>query len=397
MRRMLTAALAALSLSSANAQLKVEPSGKVGIMTSASSFKPLLSVGTHSFFTYTNANIGIAGCPQTMDVNNIGVEGVISTSSSYTSDKNFGVLGIVNSMNNTHGRNYGASGMIGPVSSCYGGAGVYGTNSLYYYDIPTNIQGLYAGYFEGPVNVSGLLNTSSMYTLSDSRLSEHVERMSQNDESGKETLDNVLNMSVIEYSMKSRLGENEIQSVEPDREEDVQKAYEFLKEEDQKMTSIRHFGIVAEELQKMYPDLVLEGQDGYLSVNYSEMVPLLIRSIQALKKELDEMKEEKARSKNNTPTSSNMPEAIGRRNILFQNTPNPFKEKTTICFRLADDAQNAAVCIFDMSGKLLKKIPVSSGMESVSINGYELGEGMFLYTLMANGREVDTKRMVLSK
>jgi len=236
-----------------------------------------------------------------------------------------------------------------------------------------------------------------MYTLSDSRLSEHVERMSQNDESGKETLDNVLNMSVIEYSMKSRLGENEIQSVEPDREEDVQKAYEFLKEEDQKMTSIRHFGIVAEELQKMYPDLVLEGQDGYLSVNYSEMVPLLIRSIQALKKELDEMKEEKARSKNNTPTSSNMPEAMGRRNILFQNTPNPFKEKTTICFRLVEDAQNAAVCIFDMSGKLLKKIPVSSGMESVSINGYELGEGMFLYTLMANGREVDTKRMVLSK
>jgi hypothetical protein len=37
--------------------------------------------------------------------------------------------------------------------------------------------------------------------------------------------------------------------------------------------------------------------------------------------------------------------------------------------------QNAAICIFDMTGKTIKKLPVSSGMESVSIGGYELGEG----------------------
>jgi hypothetical protein len=64
---------------------------------------------------------------------------------------------------------------------------------------------------------------------------------------------------------------------------------------------------------------------------------------------------------------------------------------------LADDATNAAICIFDMSGKMLKKLPVSSGMTSVSINGWELGEGMFLYTLIVNGREIDTKRMIMTK
>jgi len=50
-----------------------------------------------------------------------------------------------------------------------------------------------------------------------------------------------------------------------------------------------------------------------------------------------------------------------------------------------------------MSGKMLKKLPVSSGMVSVTINGYELGEGMFLYSLLVNGLEIDTKRMILSK
>ena len=81
----------------------------------------------------------------------------------------------------------------------------------------------------------------------------------------------------------------------------------------------------------------------------------------------------------------------------LQNTPNPFREKTVIRFKLSDDAKDASICIFDMSGKLLKKLPVSKGMESVSVNGYELGEGMFLYSLVVNGREIDTKRMILSE
>ena len=41
--------------------------------------------------------------------------------------------------------------------------------------------------------------------------------------------------------------------------------------------------------------MVVEGQDGYLAVNYIELVPILIRSIQELKAELDELKGADAR------------------------------------------------------------------------------------------------------
>ena len=84
-------------------------------------------------------------------------------------------------------------------------------------------------------------------------------------------------------------------------------------------------------------------------------------------------------------------------NILYQNSPNPFKEQTIIRFKLASDVQDASICFFDMNGKLLIKMPISSGMESVSIGGYELGEGMFLYSLIVNGQEIDTKKMVITK
>lgn len=71
--------------------------------------------------------------------------------------------------------------------------------------------------------------------------------------------------------------------------EESRKELEFLKKEDKGITSKRHFGVDARELQKVYPGLVLEGQDGYLSVNYLEMVSLVIRSVLKLKHELDEL------------------------------------------------------------------------------------------------------------
>lgn len=59
------------------------------------------------------------------------------------------------------------------------------------------------------------------------------------------------------------------------------------------LSSKSHYGLSAQELQTIYPDLVTEGQDGYLAVNYVELIPILIQSIQDLKRELDELRNER--------------------------------------------------------------------------------------------------------
>lgn len=376
----------------ADAQLRVGSDGHVGINAWSSS-NSYLTVGSYNL---GNAKVGITSSPQVSDMDNIGVEGAVSANPSFTNDTNYGVLGIITLMNNSHGRNYGVSGMLGlGYSQILNGAGVYGTNSAYYYSNPTNIQGIYAGYFDGPVSVSGALTAPNYFTLSDTRFSDNIVSLGERDNSGNKTLENVLSMNVVEYNLKSRLGEMPT-DIAPEKAEEVRKSYEYLKRQDEKMSSRRHFGVDAEELQKLYPDLVLEGQDGYLSVNYSELVPLLIRSIQALKQELDEVKS-KSNLRRRASTTGIDSSATSSGNILYQNTPNPFKEQTIIRFKLAEDTKDAFICIFDMTGKPLKKLPISSGMDSVSIGGYELGEGMFLYSLIINGQEIDTKKMVISK
>ena len=374
-----------------SAQLQVTSDGKVRIASNQNAFNSKLLVGNPSYGSY---NVGISGSTTSINGNNIGIMGTIGSSPGYSSEKNYGVLGIVNYLNNTHGRNYGICGMIGFTGPHYGGAGVYGTNYTYYLSNPINIQGDYAGYFAGSVNVRGDFTTPNVFIPTDSRLNENVVSLN---ERGVETntLDNLLAMNVIEYNMKSRLSDELPNSIEEDDEEKVREAYEYLKKDEMKMASRRHFGIDAEELQKVYPDLVLEGQDGYLAVNYVELVPLLIRSIQELKQELDAVKGSDAARK--APSATGVSAAKVNGNVLYQNTPNPFKEQTVIRFRLVDNVQDASICIFDMTGKQLKKLPISSGMESVSIGSYELGEGMFLYSLIVNGQVIDTKRMALSK
>ena len=140
-----------------------------------------------------------------------------------------------------------------------------------------------------------------------------------------------------------------------------------------------------------------DGQDGYLAVNYTELVPVLIRSIQELKQELDEMKGGGDSRQTRSVSFGDSEIKTSAKNVLYQNTPNPFKEQTTIRFSLADETKDAAICIFDLTGKLLKRVAVSSSVGSISVNSWELGEGMFLYTLMVNGCEVDTKRMIITK
>jgi len=52
-------------------------------------------------------------------------------------------------------------------------------------------------------------------------------------------------------------------------------------------------GVIAQEIQKVLPQAVIERDDGYLAVKYDQIIPLLIEAIKDLKEEINELKKEK--------------------------------------------------------------------------------------------------------
>ena len=64
----------------------------------------------------------------------------------------------------------------------------------------------------------------------------------------------------------------------------VPKSYGF------KNDGLEHFGFIAQEVEKDFPNLVSMDDDGMKSVNYLEMITLLLHKINYLERKLNEIK-----------------------------------------------------------------------------------------------------------
>lgn len=345
-----------------------EAGSQYGIQVSNSSTSALYNYGVYSSATGENSS----GSRRNV--------GVVGTSTSGETGSGIGVLGVI-------------------ASSDVNGVGVYGgTNGPSRPVIQLNDIGRYAGYFFGDTRVTGTLTAGTVVTSSDYRLKENIRSLSSNDG----CLGKLMNMNVVEFNNKQR--EYEISTIDMESEEGINmrkeltngKAYWY--DEDSPIIKNKHYGLIAQELKEIYPDLVVESQDGFLAINYLEIIPLLIRSVQELKAELDASKSgdapiQKAQARNTDVT--NMDAVV---TTLYQNTPNPFTESTLIQCDVAETVVNADLYIYDMNGKQIETYPITErGATSITIEGRSLEAGMYLYALIADGQVIDTKRMILTK
>ncbi|PIP54936.1 MAG: hypothetical protein COX07_02630 [Bacteroidetes bacterium CG23_combo_of_CG06-09_8_20_14_all_32_9] len=187
------------------------------------------------------------------------------------------------------------------------------------------------------------------------------------------------------------------------------------------------FGVIAQEVEAVVPEAVITLPDGTKAVSYETLLALLIESskkqqkiienqsntIISLQNEIISINERLILAEeclNNLPhglgcshqhnksLNNNSPEYNTDSAKLFQNIPNPFNVKTVIGYYLPNETTNASLLIFDMQGKLIKIYKIATfGKDNIEINAGELQPGMYMYSLIANGKEVDTKKMILTE
>ena len=60
----------------------------------------------------------------------------------------------------------------------------------------------------------------------------------------------------------------------------------------------KHYGFIAQELEIVYPELVTNTELGFKSVNYIEMIPILLSQMKNMQMEIDKLKEDIQTMKN---------------------------------------------------------------------------------------------------
>ncbi len=351
----------------------------------------------------TQGNIGVAGFSQTAtDSANAGVLGMASEGE-YA---NIGVWGVGEFVNSTS-INTGVNGFAaGSDNQNMGGDfeawDTLGTNYGIYAYANGSAPDFYAGYFDGDVHVVGSITTSS-----DARLKSNIQNIQS---------DNAL-ASVLRLEPKS---------------------YEYRRGDypGLSLPSGTQYGLIAQDVEQVLPHLVSdikqpETRDrfgkvistklDYKGINYTGLIPLLIGAVKDQQEKIDSLEEViddrlnalEARI-NQCCGSGSLPEGSSGKTdenthrqtvelsslqviVLEQNVPNPFAEQTNISYFIPEDAGDAVVMFFDVSGKVLKTVDVQKGQGILTVFGPNLGSGTYSYSLIVDGKAFETKRMVKMK
>ena len=278
---------------------------------------------------------------------------------------------------------------------------LHGNNGIYCTFNPLATYNLL--YFDQNVNNNFVftpdIQANGFITNSDARLKKDVKPLD-------EAVGSLSQLTGVSYTLKTQKEINDEKGIATDQPEmDEATAAAVADLERRNAATKRRFGFIAQQVREVYPELVHEDAEGYLSVDYIGLIPILVNAVNGLNEEVTELKDENAALRKQIESNPEVARGISTANSdlvsearLYQNTPNPFSTSTTIKCALPANVARAQVMVFDLQGKLLKTLDVAHrGITSVTLEASELPAGMYVYALIADGTEVATKRMILTK
>jgi Chaperone of endosialidase len=156
-------------------------------------------------------------------------------------------------------------------------------------------------------------------------------------------------------------------------------------------------GLIAQDVQTIVPEVINKDEKGYLSINYIDLIPLLIEAIKEQNKQIEtlETKLTSAAVPQLPQTTSSESKITSR---LYNNAPNPFNNNTIIKYSLLETnlEGECSISIYNQQGILMTKqvIDKINGDGQVEIKGDVLKDGVYFYALVVNNKVVDNKMML---
>ncbi|MCG8388589.1 MAG: tail fiber domain-containing protein [Cytophagales bacterium] len=192
-----------------------------------------------------------------------------------------------------------------------------------------------------------------------------------------------------------------------------------------------HVGLIAQEVMEVIPEVIYDpaknmeyDEEGKAiptdpgaryGIRYHELIPVMIKAMQemsqAMEKQETKIQEQESRieeqdkiiasllGENTRTVDEGMGKSIGSPALeLFQNTPNPFDQSTTIRYSLPEGTQKAELFVYDINGQQVRSMELTeAGEGAMTLTAGELGAGIYFYTLYADGEVSQTRKMILTE
>jgi hypothetical protein len=186
----------------------------------------------------------------------------------------------------------------------------------------------------------------------------------------------------------------------------------------------RQIGLIADEVKQVFPELVQQAvhpaqydndtktqispEVKYEGVNYQGLIPVLVASIQeqqqqiekqqqqndALKAEVGELRKLLLELKSGGTGS---PVTVTGA-YLEQNTPNPARSSTAIRYHVPGQSTAARLTLTNSKGQVLRSVALNGrGTGQLQLNTSTLPSGTYHYTLWVDGKQADTKQLLIAK
>lgn len=229
------------------------------------------------------------------------------------------------------------------------------------------------------------VSSQSFLTSSDMRLKQNVETLS-------ESVRWLEDINPVSYQLTGR-------SIYASDDDTLSKDSKLTASNSDERTQ---FGFIAQEVREIFPNLVVEDEDGMLAIDYTGFIPLLVDAVKDLSAKVKEQESviselSSILSPNMLPSSTATIDLLNRFE-LKQNKPNPFNTTTQIECLLPENVTNALIYVFDLQGSQVLCIPIAErGTATVQIEASSLRPGMYIYSLIADGKEIDSKRMIITE
>ena len=184
------------------------------------------------------------------------------------------------------------------------------------------------------------------------------------------------------------------------------------------------YALLAKEVQRVLPDIVTqtgetESADN-LAFSYTALIPVLIAAMQEQQVLLENQKNIEAdlveqlatqqaqidalqksvaqlvdQAQSSTPSINKI--QLKQTYGLGQNHPNPFGQQTTIDYAIPPNTKNAHLNITSKTGQLLATYPLQTTEQGkIIIDNQSFTTGSYFYSLIADGKIIATKQMVIS-